>query len=87
MIRLNKQQAIAKFGEDVVKEATENVEVEPTSRMMYPAFEPPSHIGKQEYAAQKTVDTDGYRLQAYWYGNDIENLDDSTLEIEAEEIW
>lgn len=85
-MRLSKEEAIARFGLDIVEKAT-GAYVEPTSRLMYPGFESPSHIGKQEFAAQETVDVDGYRLQAYWYGNDIEDLDDSSLEIDVEEIW
>ena len=49
MKRLSKVEAINKFGEDIVNKAMES-NAEPTSRVMYPSYEDPAHIGKAEYA-------------------------------------
>lgn len=91
MKRLSKVEAINKFGEDIVNKAMES-NAEPTSRVMYPAFEDPSHIGKAEYAGDP-VKVDGWKLTAYYYlsPEDEENTDsfdrDGNVEFEAEEIW
>ena len=91
MKRLSKAEAIAKFGDENVKAAMETY-AEPTSRVMYPAFEDPSHIGKAEYAGDP-VKVDGWKLTAYYYlsPEDEENTDsfdwDSNVEFEAEEVW
>lgn len=85
MKRLNKEQAIAKFGKNIIAEV-ENTEVMATSRVMYPAFEDPSHLGKEEFVSEP-VEADGYSITAYWYGEDIEDLDDNSIEFEVEKIW
>ncbi|RGK33573.1 hypothetical protein DXD25_03810 [Prevotella sp. TF12-30] len=91
MKKLSKAEAIKKFGEDIVNKAMET-NAEPTSRVMYPAFEDPSHIGKAEYAGD-SVKVDGWSLTAYYYlsPEDEENTDsfdwDDNVEFEAEEIW
>lgn len=91
MKKLSKAEAINKFGEETVNKAmTSNAE--PTSRVMYPSFEEPSHIGKTEYAGD-TVNVEGFRLTAYYYlsPEDEENIDsfnwDDNVEFEAEEVW
>ena len=91
MKKLSKAEAISKFGEDIVSKATAS-NAEPTSRVMYPSFEEPSHIGKNEYAGDP-VDIEGFRLTAYYYltPEDEDNIDsfdwDGNVEFEAEEIW
>ena len=90
MKKLSKAEAINKFGEDIVSKAM--AYAEPTSRVMYPSFEEPSHIGKNEYAGDP-VNIEGFRLTAYYYltPEDEENIDsfdwDGNVEFEAEEIW
>lgn len=91
MNKLSKAQAISKFGEDIVSKAMAS-NAEPTSRVMYPAFENTEHIGKAEYAGAP-VTMDGCRLTAYWYLSPEEECDtdsfdwDGNVEFEAEEIW
>ena len=60
MKRLSKAEAIAKFGEKYVKVAMES-NAEPTSRVMYPSFENPSHLDKVEYSGEP-VNIDGCKL-------------------------
>ncbi len=52
MKKLSKEEAIDKFGEDTVNKAMKT-NAEPTSRVMYPSYEVPSHIGKAEYAGTR----------------------------------
>ena len=91
MKKLSKAEAIKKFGENVVNEAMESY-AEPTSRVMYPSFENPLHIGKAEYAGDP-IDIDGFRLTAYYYlsPEDEYNPDNfnwnDNVEFEVEEIW
>ena len=91
MKKLSKAEAINKFGEETVNKAMSS-NAEPTSRVMYPSFEEPSHIGKTEYAGDP-VNVEGVRLTAYYYRSpeDEENIDsfnwDDNVEFEAEEVW
>lgn len=91
MKKLSKEEAIDKFGEDIVNKAMKT-NAEPTSRIMHPSYEVPSHIGKAEYAGDP-VKVDGWKLTAYYYlsPEDEENTDsfdwDGNVEFEAEEIW
>ena len=91
MKKLSKAEAINKFGEETVNKAMAS-NAEPTSRVMYPSFEEPSHIGKTEYAGDP-VNVEGFRLTAYYYlaPEDEENIDsfnwDDNVEFEAEEVW
>lgn len=65
MKKLSKEEAIDKFGEDTVNKAMKT-NAEPTSRVMYPSYEVPSHIGKAEYAGEPgkgwRLETDGILL-------------------------
>lgn len=65
MSKLSKAQAISKFGQDIVSKAMAS-NAEPTSRVMYPAFENPDHIGKAEYKGAPVI-MDTCKLTAYWY--------------------
>ena len=91
MKRITKQEAIENFGKENVQAAMSQGAY-PTSRVMYPAFEDPSHIGKNEYSGDP-VNIEGFRLTAYYYltPEDEENIDsfdwDGNVEFEAEEIW
>ena len=91
MKKLSKKEAIDKFGEDIVNKAMET-NVEPTSRIMYPSYENPSHIGKAEYAGDP-VKVGGWKLTAYYYlspenEEDTDSFDwDGNVEFEAEEVW
>lgn len=91
MKKLSKAEAINKFGEETVCKAMVS-NAEPTSRVMYPSFEEPSHIGKTEYAGDP-VNVEGFRLTAYYYlsPEDEKNIDsfnwDDNVEFEAEEVW
>ena len=91
MKRITKQEAIDSFGKENVQAAMSQVE-EPTSRVMNPSLEEPSHIGKNEYAGDP-VNIEGFRLTAYYYltPEDEDNIDsfdwDGNVEFEAEEIW
>ena len=91
MKRLSKAEAIAKFGEKYIKAAMES-NAEPTSRVMYPSFENPSHLDKVEYSGEP-VNIDGCKLTAYYYltPNDEENIDsydwENNVEFEVEEVW
>lgn len=89
MKRLSKAEAINMFGEEIVSKAIVS-NTEPTSRVMYPSYEDPSHIGKTEYAGD-SVNIDDFRLTAYYYlsPEDEENIDsfnwDDNVEFEVEE--
>lgn len=91
MKKLSKAEAINKFGEETVSKAMVS-NAEPTSRIMYPSFEEPSHIGKTEYTGDP-VNVEGFKLTAYYYlsPEDEENIDsfnwDDNVEFEAEEVW
>ena len=91
MKKLSKAEAINKFGEETVNKAMVS-NAEPTSRVMYPSFEEPSHFGKTEYAGDP-VNVEGFRLTAYYYlsPEDEENIDsfnwDDNVEFESEEVW
>ena len=91
MKKLSKEEAIDKFGENIVNKAMKT-NAEPTSRIVYPSYEVTSHIGKAEYAGDP-VNVGGWKLTAYYYlsPEDEENTDsfdwDSNVEFEAEEIW
>ena len=45
MKKLSKEEAIDKFGENIVNKAIKT-NAEPTSRIMYPSYEFTSHVGK-----------------------------------------
>jgi hypothetical protein len=91
MSRLSKSQAYLAFGSEIVNEAMET-DKEPTSRLMYPSFENPSHLGKDEYAGEP-IEIDGRIITAYYYltSDDIDNIDsydwESSVEFEVEEIF
>ena len=90
MKKLSKKEAIDKFGENIVNKAMKT-NAEPNSRIMYPSYEVPSHIGKAEYAVYP-VKVGCCKLTAYYYlsPEDEENTDsfdrDGNVEFEAEEI-
>lgn len=88
--RITKIEAIKKYGEDIVNKAMETL-AEPTSRTMYPGFENPDHLGKNEWAGD-IISTDyGYSIQAYYYLTDEDQEDtdsfdwESNVEFEIEE--
>lgn len=88
---MNKQQAIEKFGQEIIDKAMASG-AEPTSRVMYPAFEDGAHLGKVEYAGAP-VTVDGYQVTAYYYltPDEEEDMDaydwDEHVEFEVEETW
>lgn len=84
-MRVNKKEVIDKLGIGVVNQALSS-NAEPTSRMMYPAFEDPSHIGKDEYVGEP-VNAEGYQVTAYYYVGDGEEVGNVEPEFEIEEIW
>jgi len=84
-MRFNKEESVAKLGVEVVNQALSS-NAEPTSRMMYPAFEPTSHIGKDEYAGEP-VEVDGYIVTAYYYVAKDEEVCGVEPEFEIEEVW
>ena len=74
MKRYTEQEAIDICGRELVEKVlSENVE--PTSRVMYPAFEPAEHIGKTEYSA--CVSDGSHKLAVYYYltEEDEKNMD------------
>lgn len=91
MEALNKQQAIEKFGQAIVDKAMASY-AEPTSRVMYPAFEPGAHVGKSEYCGEP-VETNGYQVTAYYYltPEEEDNMDafdwGDNVEFQIEETW
>lgn len=88
MKRITKQEAIESFGKENVKAAMSQG-AEPTSRVMYPAFENPDHIGKAEYEGVPII-MDTCKLTAYWYltpeeENDTDSFDwEDNVEFEVE---
>ena len=65
---------IQRYGEEVLNRLI-NSNPEPTGRLMYPAFEDTSHIGKIEWAGD-VVEVGDDRIQAYWY---LEDDDDPEM--------
>ncbi len=63
-MKLSVQEAEHRFGHEVIKKLTD-MNAEPTSRLIYPAFEP-QHEGMAEFAAG-SVPVDGGNLYAYYY--------------------
>lgn len=88
MKRITKQEAIESFGKENVKAAISQG-AEPTSRVMYPAFENPDHIGKAEYEGVPVI-MDTCKLTEYWYltpeeENDTDSFDwEDNVEFEVE---
>lgn len=70
-MKLTREQAIAKYGNEYI-DYVDAQPCEPTSRLIYPAFEP-EHAGMMEFASQTE------RVQAYYYqpenSEDLNNLD------------
>lgn len=74
-----------KYGENIARQAME-IEAEPTSRVIYPAFEP-DHADKNEWAAQGSAEAEnGDTIRAYWYltSDEEENLDGYDWEANVE---
>lgn len=68
------QEIVDRFGKDVADKAI-STGAEPTSRYIYPAFEP-QHVGLKEWA-EAPIEIDGYIIRAYYYltEEDEQNLD------------
>lgn len=58
------EQAEARFGKEAINKLID-MQVEPTSRLIYPAYEP-QHAGMDEYCAGG-VYVDGGKIYAYYY--------------------
>jgi hypothetical protein len=84
------QEIVERFGEEIADKAI-STGAEPTSRYIYPAFEP-QHVGLKEWA-EAPIEIDGYRIRAYYYltEEDEQNLDffdwEEKAEFEVEEIF
>lgn len=91
-MRITKDEAIQKFGEAVVNNAMETT-TEPTSRTMYPSFENPDHLGKNEWAGDIVKADSEHTIQAYYYlaSDEQENTDffdwENNVEFEIEETF
>lgn len=77
------QEIVDRFGKDVADKAI-STGAEPTSRYIYPAFEP-QHVGLKEWA-EAPIEIDGYIIRAYYYltEEDEQNLDFFDWEEKAE---
>ena len=84
MKRYTRQQAIDICGQELVEKVL-GMEIEPTSRLMYPAFEPTNHIGKAEYSA--SASDDEHRLSAYWYLSEEEESHIDEYDWDSNEEW
>ena len=84
MKRYTRQQAIDICGQELVEKVL-GMEIEPTSRLMYPAFEPTNHIGKAEYSPSATDDE--HRLSAYWYLSEEEEYHIDEYDWDSNEEW
>lgn len=88
--RITKDEAIKKFGEAVVSNAMETM-AEPTSRTIYPAFEKPDHLDKNEWAGDKVEADSDHTIQAYYSltSEEQDNTDsfdwENNVEFEIEE--
>lgn len=88
MTRYTEEEARKKCGDKLVDKILSEG-FEPTSRLMYPAFEPTEHIGKSEFS--NCVNDEKYRLTVYFYltaeeEEDLDSVDWSKGEYEIEDI-
>lgn len=87
MYQLDRHEVIDKFGYDVYQRLV-NSDFEPTSRLMYPGFEPPHHLGLNEWRGQSIViDEDfGTTISVYCYLSDEDesNIDCYDFECNSE---
>lgn len=90
MKRYTYQEIVDRFGKEIADRAI-STGAEPTSRYIYPAFEP-QYVGLREWA-EAPIEIDGYRIRAYYYltEEDEQNLDffdwEENVEFEVEEIF
>lgn len=63
-MKITEKEAVARFGEEAIKRLIE-LPAEPTSRYIYPAFEP-QHVGMAEFEAGP-VQVEGGILRAYYF--------------------
>lgn len=87
MKRYTEEEARAKCGNELVDKVLSEG-VEPTSRLIYPAFDPTDHIGKSEFS--NCVSDEKYKLTVYFYlteeeEQDLDLADWSKGEFEIEE--
>lgn len=64
-MKMTVKEAEELFGQEVIRKLV-NREVEPTSRLIYPAFEP-QHMGMMEYMSSSGVPVEGGMLYAYYF--------------------
>lgn len=85
------EQIEEKYGKEVATKAIES-QAEPTSRLMYPAFESTEHIGKNEWAGEP-IEVGNDKITAYYYltDEDENNLDyfdwEGNAEFQIEEVF
>lgn len=82
MKRLTYKQVVEKYGVEVADKALA-ANVEPTSRMMYPAFEDPNHIGKNEWGGEAIELDSNHTITAYCYLSDEDEKDTDSFDWEA----
>jgi len=70
-MKMTEKEAEARFGKDAIKKLID-MPAEPTSRYIYPAFEP-QHVGMAEFEAGPVL-VEGGILRAYYF--QPENADD-----------
>lgn len=63
-MKMSVKEAEQRFGHEVIRKLTD-LPAEPTSRLIYPAFEP-QHAGMDEYMAGSVVVAGG-KLSAFYY--------------------
>lgn len=87
-MRLTLKEAIEMYGERIINEVM-TADVEPTSRVMYDAWENPRHLGLTEWAGSPVLTVRGTQLTAYYYTNDDDlcDISDDNIEIEEEQTW
>lgn len=90
MKRYTYNEIVDRFGKDIADKAM-STGAEPTSRYIYPSFEP-EHEGLREWA-ESTIEIDGYKICAYYYlteddEQDLDNFDwEENAEFEVEECF
>lgn len=74
-MRLSKEEAVKIYGENFVNELF-NVDAEPTSRLIYPGFEP-EHVDMVEYMGGTGTAHNGDIVTVYYYfdEDELEDLD------------
>lgn len=75
------EQITEKYGEEVAYKAI-STPTEATGRLMYPSFEDPENLGKNEWAGEP-IEADGDTITAYYYLSDEDEIFSDSFDWES----